>query len=190
VACVAEELALRAILGTAQETYAEDQGVNGDFGWLWETGFLDNDYEFLFEPASDGVEDTEFARRVGLTDIGSPPGSIGSTARRRCTRMWSRSRDGGSGRRYQGTQRTMTTTGDASSSSPVARAVIAPTLAEAVGAALRRGGAALRCRVSLRAGARRRAPARHPALATRATLGTKPKDYGLLSRTANRASRT
>ena len=30
---------------------------------------LHNDYEFLFEPESDGIEDTEIARRAGLTEI-------------------------------------------------------------------------------------------------------------------------
>jgi DNA-binding CsgD family transcriptional regulator len=70
VACVAEELALRAVLRTAEEIYAEDHGVPGDFGWLWETGFQDADYEFLFDPKNDGIEDTELARRLGLTEIG------------------------------------------------------------------------------------------------------------------------
>jgi hypothetical protein len=69
VACVAEELALRAILLTAEETYAEDHGAEGDFDALWDAGFQDNDYEFLFDPESDGIEDTEYARRSGLTDI-------------------------------------------------------------------------------------------------------------------------
>jgi DNA-binding CsgD family transcriptional regulator len=69
VACVAEELALRAILQAAEEIYADDHGVEGDFGDLWDAGFQDNDYEFLFDPENDGIEDTEYAQRSGLTDI-------------------------------------------------------------------------------------------------------------------------
>ena len=69
VAGVAEELALRAILLAAEEIYADDHGVEGDFGDLWDAGFQDNDYEFLFDPENDGIEDTEYAQRSGLTDI-------------------------------------------------------------------------------------------------------------------------
>jgi DNA-binding CsgD family transcriptional regulator len=69
VACVAEELALRAILLAAEDIHADDHGVEGDFGDLWDAGFQDNDYELLFDPESDGVEDTEYAQRTGLTDI-------------------------------------------------------------------------------------------------------------------------
>jgi hypothetical protein len=69
VACVAEELALRAILLAAEEIYADDHGVEGDFDGLWDAGFQDNDYELLFDPENDGIEDTEYARRTGLTDI-------------------------------------------------------------------------------------------------------------------------
>jgi len=59
LACVAQELGLRALLDRVEEV-AEAADVAFDDGWrghLEELLFEDLDHEFLYDPAYDGIED-------------------------------------------------------------------------------------------------------------------------------------
>jgi DNA-binding CsgD family transcriptional regulator len=69
LACVAEELALHAILERAEAAYELQHDEAADFGWLWESCFQDQDYEFLFDPQDDGIEDSPYAATAGMTDL-------------------------------------------------------------------------------------------------------------------------
>jgi hypothetical protein len=57
LACVAEELALAALIERAT-TLLEEQDREADFSALEESAFEDRDFELLFEPHLDGIENT------------------------------------------------------------------------------------------------------------------------------------
>lgn len=56
LACTAEELALYALLREARGLL-EDSGTEVDFGAFEDLAFEDMDFELLFDPAWDGIED-------------------------------------------------------------------------------------------------------------------------------------
>jgi len=68
LACVGEELALAAILHLA-EALLEDQGLEPNFTAYVDTAFEDTDFEYLFEPEWDGIEDSELARPFGIAAL-------------------------------------------------------------------------------------------------------------------------
>lgn len=68
LACVGEELALRALIQSA-EVILESKGAEADFGSLCETAFEDEDYVLLFDPQWDGIEDSEHGRRLGMANL-------------------------------------------------------------------------------------------------------------------------
>ena len=65
LACTAEELALRAIIEEARTLVLADPGLDeaeADFGSFESVAFEDWDFEMLFDPAYDGVEDASDPR--------------------------------------------------------------------------------------------------------------------------------
>ena len=68
LACVGEELALAAILHLA-EALLEDQGLEPNFTAFVDVAFEDTDFEYLFEPEWDGIEDSELAGTFGIADL-------------------------------------------------------------------------------------------------------------------------
>jgi hypothetical protein len=68
LACLAEELALSAIIDEAT-TFLELQGVVADFDDFIEEWFQDLDFEILFDPAKDGIDDSEQGRRLGIGSL-------------------------------------------------------------------------------------------------------------------------
>jgi hypothetical protein len=69
VACLAEALAVRAITDTAR-MLLELEGRTLDFDAVEHEVLEDTDFEYLFDPAQDGVEDSPFGRRVGMEPLG------------------------------------------------------------------------------------------------------------------------
>jgi hypothetical protein len=66
--CVGEELALHAMIERASVVLDLD-GVAADFD-PWEAEvFEDLDFEMLFDPADDGIEDTALAARLGIANL-------------------------------------------------------------------------------------------------------------------------
>src|SRR6188768_1628514 len=57
LACVGEELALHALIQSA-EVMLDHNGTEADFGSLIESAFEDEDYALLFDPRWDGIEDS------------------------------------------------------------------------------------------------------------------------------------
>jgi hypothetical protein len=68
LACTAEELALDALIQTA-ESAMEATGQRADFDALREAAYEDEDYQFLFEPARDGLAATEAGRSLALANL-------------------------------------------------------------------------------------------------------------------------
>lgn len=68
LACVAEELALAAIIERARDVL-EDQGVEPAFGAFEQCAFEDLDYELLFRPELDGIEDTAVGRNLAMANL-------------------------------------------------------------------------------------------------------------------------
>ena len=68
LACMGEQVALRALVQRA-ESHMELEGQDFDFGNFWELGFPDEDLEMLFDPAFDGVEDSDIADHLGARNL-------------------------------------------------------------------------------------------------------------------------
>jgi hypothetical protein len=68
LACTGEQLALRALVERA-ESQMELDGSDYDFEDFWELAFPDRDLDMLFEPAFDGVEDSEIADYMGARHL-------------------------------------------------------------------------------------------------------------------------
>jgi hypothetical protein len=68
LACVGEELALHALIQSA-EAILESKGASAGFDLLRETAFEDEDYALLFDPQWDGIEDSERGRRLGIANL-------------------------------------------------------------------------------------------------------------------------
>jgi hypothetical protein len=68
LACVGEELALRALIEAAHGLL-ELQGEAPDFGAFEDCAFEDFDIDLLFDPAVDGVEAGELAQRLALANL-------------------------------------------------------------------------------------------------------------------------
>jgi hypothetical protein len=69
VACLAEALAVRAIVETAR-MLLELEGRTLDFEAVEHEVLEDTDFEYLFDPAQDGVEDSPFGRLAGMEPLG------------------------------------------------------------------------------------------------------------------------
>jgi hypothetical protein len=63
--CVAEELALSALIDQA-EAVLDSRGKEANFDHLVEIAFEDMDFEALFDPAQDGIEDTVIGKQLGM----------------------------------------------------------------------------------------------------------------------------
>jgi hypothetical protein len=68
LACTAEELALNALLQSAAAA-RELRGERADFSELRDVAYEDEDYALLFDPAKDGIEETEQGRSMGLANL-------------------------------------------------------------------------------------------------------------------------
>lgn len=68
LACVAEELALNPIVGQAQ-ALLEVRGRPVDLGDVYEEAFQDIDFEFLFDPSFDGIEEPEIGEHLRLANL-------------------------------------------------------------------------------------------------------------------------
>jgi hypothetical protein len=68
LACVAEELALNAIVGQAQ-TLLETRGRAVDLGDVYEEAFQDVDFAFLFDARFDGIEESELADHLRMANL-------------------------------------------------------------------------------------------------------------------------
>jgi hypothetical protein len=65
LACVAEELAMHAIVRRAG-VLLDLEGKSAAFSAVDELGFQDVDFMLLFDPALDGIEDAEIAGSLGV----------------------------------------------------------------------------------------------------------------------------
>lgn len=65
LSCVAEELALNALIEHAEFIF-EEQGIEADFGPLCDYAFEDTEFEVLFDLAKDGIEDSDVGRYLGM----------------------------------------------------------------------------------------------------------------------------
>ena len=68
LACVGEELALRALVREAEEIL-EARGTGVDLADLLELATEDADCELLFDMAWDGIEDSDTAREEGMANL-------------------------------------------------------------------------------------------------------------------------
>ena len=68
LACLAEELALHALIECA-DSLRKERGLKVDFTSLEEVAFEDRDFEILFNPAEDGLDETEVGARLGMTGM-------------------------------------------------------------------------------------------------------------------------
>ena len=68
LSCIAEELALRALLEAAQ-SILEASGETATYDGLREVAFEDEDIELLFRPDLDGIEDSELGRSLGVGNL-------------------------------------------------------------------------------------------------------------------------
>lgn len=68
LACVAEELALNAIIQQAGVNL-ELQDREADLDDVYEEAFQDTDFEFLFAPQFDGIEDSEMADQLRIANL-------------------------------------------------------------------------------------------------------------------------
>src|SRR5688572_31007324 len=67
--CVAEELAAWAVIQEATAVL-EERGEEADFSGFEDRVFADTDFLVLFDPAQDGVEDSEVGRYLGMGPLG------------------------------------------------------------------------------------------------------------------------
>ena len=68
LSCTAEELALRALVDEAKELL-DQEGIEADFGLFEDDVFEDVDYEFLFRPETDGIEDSATGASLGISRL-------------------------------------------------------------------------------------------------------------------------
>lgn len=68
LACTGEQLALRALIERA-EMHLEHEGREADFGDFIELAFQDTDLDMLFNPAFDGIEDSDIADYLGARTL-------------------------------------------------------------------------------------------------------------------------
>jgi len=68
IACVAEELALRILIERASELL-EDDGIDADFGAFEDVIYQDIDFEYLYEPDMDGIEDSEAGAELRIVNL-------------------------------------------------------------------------------------------------------------------------
>lgn len=68
LACTGEQLALRALVERA-EVELELQGKEADYTSFWDLAFEDTDIELLFNPAWDGIEDSEIGDHLGVGNL-------------------------------------------------------------------------------------------------------------------------
>jgi hypothetical protein len=66
LACLGEELALRAIIDRAHEHL----GTAADFGDFEDAAFDDLDHEYLFDPRWDGVDGSAIGQALGIGSLG------------------------------------------------------------------------------------------------------------------------
>ena len=64
--CVAEELALRILIDDAKTWLRDYAGIEPEFTAFEDVVLQDADIEWLSDPASDGIEDTETAGQLGM----------------------------------------------------------------------------------------------------------------------------
>ena len=65
LSCTAEELALNALI-TEAEAIIMGQGVDPDFSEFEDSLYQDMDFRLLFDPAMDGIEDSEVGDTLGV----------------------------------------------------------------------------------------------------------------------------
>lgn len=68
LACVGEQLALRALIERA-EVELEMEGREADFTDFWEMAYPDTDILMLFDPAMDGIEDSDIGDYLGTRSL-------------------------------------------------------------------------------------------------------------------------
>jgi len=68
LACVGEELALDALLRQA-EIQLDVEGEHADFGDFEDVAFEDTDFKVLFDPAWDGIEDSEVGEYLRMANL-------------------------------------------------------------------------------------------------------------------------
>jgi hypothetical protein len=68
LACVAEEMALAALLSEA-EAWLEDRGSEANVRLAAEGAFQDTDFELLFKPAYDGVEAADETAHLAFANL-------------------------------------------------------------------------------------------------------------------------
>ena len=68
LACVGEHLALRALIERA-EVELGLQGKEVNYSSFWDLAFPDADIEMLFDPAWDGIEDSEIGDQLGVRNL-------------------------------------------------------------------------------------------------------------------------
>jgi hypothetical protein len=69
LACVAEEMALAALLSEA-EAWLEDRGREADLRLAAEGAFQDTDFELLFKATYDGIEDADATAHLAFANLG------------------------------------------------------------------------------------------------------------------------
>ena len=68
LSCVAEELALYALIKEA-EAHMEIQELAYDFGDFEDVAFQDLDFEWLYDPKFDGIEDSALANELAMANL-------------------------------------------------------------------------------------------------------------------------
>ena len=68
LACVGEHLALRALIERAEDEL-ELQGKEANYSSFWDLAFEDADTEMLFDPAWDGIEDSEIGDQLAVRNL-------------------------------------------------------------------------------------------------------------------------
>lgn len=68
---IAEELAARTLIEQAREVLEEEEGQRDEqaFVEFINTFFEDTDFEFLFEDAYDGIDETEVGKHLGMVSL-------------------------------------------------------------------------------------------------------------------------
>lgn len=72
--CLGEELVLRAlcerVLGAPEHYGIEDAQLQAEIDGFTDSAFQDADHEYLFDPASDGIDESEVGDVLGMTPLG------------------------------------------------------------------------------------------------------------------------
>ena len=69
LACVAEELALSAIVSRAVGWLYDHDGTVANFGHFEDSAFEDKDFRYLFDPSKDGFTETDWADHFGMVNL-------------------------------------------------------------------------------------------------------------------------